>query len=136
MELLVFVRNHGGPAGTSYVGASVGSAPMIEQPETRQPVTSLAEFRVDADVLDPLTELRETLREAFEVMGEARHGRAIYYACSNSALKLLLEPGFDRPEDIESDLAEMLALCSPRGGRHSRLGATAPRLEVDSHPTP
>jgi hypothetical protein len=136
MELLVFVRNHGGPAGTSYVGASVGSAPMVEQPETRQPVTSLAEFRVDADVLDPLTELRETLREAFGVMGEARHGRAIYYACSNSALKLLLEPGFDRPEDIESDLAEMLALCSPRGGRHSRLGASAPLLEPAAHPAP
>ena len=130
MELLVFIRNHGGPAGTSYVGASVGSAPMVEQPEARQPVTSLAEFRVDAEVLDPRMELRETLREAFEVMGEPRHGRAIYYACSNSALKLLLEPGFDRPEDIEADLAEMLALCSPRNHRHPRLSASPSPVEA------
>jgi hypothetical protein len=130
MELLVFVRNHGGPAGTSYVGASVGSAPVVEQPETREPVTSLAEFRIDADVLDPVMELRETLREAFGVMGEPRHGRAIYYACTNSALKLLLEPGFDRREDIETDLAEMLALCSPRANRHARLGAVAPPREA------
>jgi hypothetical protein len=129
MELLVFVRNHGGPSGTSYVGASVGSAPIVEQPETREPVTSLAEFRIDADVLDPAMELRETLREAFGVMGELRHGRAIYYACSNSALKLLLEPGFDRREDIEADLAEMLALCSPRSTQRGRIGYVAPEAE-------
>lgn len=90
---------------------------MLEQPDTRKPVTSLAEFRVDADVLDPVAELRETLREAFEIAGFRDPGRPLYYARAHSALKLLLEPGFDRPEDIEADLAEMLALCSPRGGR-------------------
>lgn len=123
----MFVRNHGGPAGTSYVGASVGSAPMVEHPESRKPVTSLAEFRVDADVIDPVMELRETLREAFEVIGEPRHGRAIYYACSNSALRLLLEPGFDRREDIEADLAEMLAVCRPHSARTHR---AAPEVSI------
>jgi hypothetical protein len=127
MELLVFVRNYGGPAGATYVGASVGSAPMVDHPEACAPLTSFAEFRVDADVLDPVAELRETVHEAFAVIEPERQARPVYFARSFSAVRLLLEPGFDRVEDVVSDLAEMLALCSPRAGRHRPLKRPYPQ---------
>lgn len=115
MELLVYVRNHGGSGGrNTYVGASVGSAPTAEHLEMPSALTSMAEFRIDAAVEDPVGELHDAVRDVFGVLGEERHGRAIYFARSRSAIKVLLEPGFDTPLDVQRELGEMLALCSPK----------------------
>ena len=115
MELLVYVRNHGGrPSGSTYVGASVGSAPSGDYLDTMAPMTSMAEFRIAAGVDDPVGELRRAVLELFEVVGEDRYRRPIYYSRPHSALKVLLEPGFDTPDQVAGELAEMLALCSPR----------------------
>ncbi len=115
MELLVYVRNHGGRRlGSTYVGAAVGEAPMCERLEMRAPLTSLAEFRVDADVEDPVAELREAVRQVFTIIGPAPHGRPTYVSRPDSAIFVVLEDGFDTMADVMRDLAEMLALCSPK----------------------
>lgn len=120
MELLVYVRNHGGRRnGTTYVGASVGDAPGVETFEHRAPLTSSAEFRVDASVEDPVQELRDAVEQVFTVMGTP--GRAVYLTRPSSAIRILVEPGFDTPSEVAHDLAEMLAMCSPKVSARSRL---------------
>jgi hypothetical protein len=112
MELLVYVRNHGGrSAGSTFVGASVGPAPSAHHLDTVAPMTSMAEFRIDTDMDDPIGELRTTVRELFEVIGAEKFGRPIYYARSSSAIRVRLEPGFDTAHEVECELAEMLARC-------------------------
>lgn len=115
MELLVYVRNHGGRRlGCTYVGAAVGEAPTCERLEMRAPLTSLAEFRVDAAVEDPVEELREAVRQVFAILGSTLHGRPTYVARPDSAIFVVLEEGFDTMADVMRDLAEMLVLCSPK----------------------
>ncbi len=119
MELLVYVRNHGGRCdGTKFVGASVGDAPGIETPGSYAPLTSSAEFRVDADVDDPIQELWEAVEQAFAMM--VRPGRAVYVTRPRSAIRVQTEPGFEGPMDVARDLAEMLALCSPKAKAQTR----------------
>jgi len=113
MELLVYVRNHGGRRnGTKYVGASVGDAPGSQVPASDVPLTSSAEFRVDAQVEDPIGELVEAVEQAFAMLDP--RGRPIYVTRPHSAIRVQLEPGFDTPTDVAHDLAEMLAMCSPK----------------------
>ncbi|MGH1345171.1 MAG: hypothetical protein ACRBN8_26655 [Nannocystales bacterium] len=120
MELLVYVRNHGGRRdGTTYVGASVGDAPGVETFDHRAPLTSSAEFRVDASVEDPVQELRDAVEQVFTVMGAP--GRAVYVTRPSSAIRVLVEPGFDTPSEVAHQLAEMLAMCSPKVTARSRL---------------
>ncbi len=120
MELLVYVRDHGGKGeGTTYVGASVGFAPTVETLDTRAPLTSSAEFRVDASVEDPIQELCDAIEQVFTVMSAP--GRPVYVTRPRSAIRVLLEPGFDNPSDVARDLAEMLAMCSPKVSARSRL---------------
>ncbi len=115
MELLVYVRNYGGrERGSTYVGASIGASVAVEHPEARGELTSMAEFRVAAEVDDPVEALRDAVEQVFALLGSAPHHRTIYYASRCSALRVRLEPGFDAPHQIEAELAEMLALCSPR----------------------
>lgn len=122
MELLVFVRNHGGrDAGNTYVGASVGEAPHVEALDHRAPLTSTAEFRVDASVEDPVQELRDAVEQVFAMIGPRPHGRPTYVTRPQSAIRVLLEPGFDRPGEVAGDLAEMLAMCSPKVEARSQL---------------
>jgi hypothetical protein len=114
MELLVYVRNHGRRGlGSTYVGATVGEAPTCERLEMSGPLTSLAEFRVDAEVEDPIAELREAVRQVFEGI-RPQHGRPTYVARPDSAIFIVLEEGFDTAADVMCDLGEMLALCSPK----------------------
>ena len=120
MELLVYVRNHGGRRdGTKFVGASVGDAPGVEVPATLAPLTSSAEFRIDAEVDDPIQELVDAVEQVFAMMGPP--GRAVYVTRPNSAIRVQLEPGFDTPTDVARDLAEMLAMCSPKVTARSRI---------------
>ena len=120
MELLVYVRNHGGRRdGTKYVGASVGDAPGVETLDTRAPLTSSAEFRIDADVDDPIQELMDAVEQVFAMMGPP--GRAVYVTRPNSAIRVQLEPGFNTPSDVARDLAEMLAMCSPKVSARTRI---------------
>ncbi len=127
MELLVYVRNHGGRAnGTTYVGASVGAAPGVEMPDTRAPLTSSAEFRVDAEVDDPIAELCDAVEQVFAVMD--RPGRAVYVTRPHSAIRVLVEPGFDTPSAIAHGLAEMLAMCSPKVSHRSQRMPLEPAL--------
>jgi len=120
MELLVYVRNHGGRRdGTTYVGASVGDAPGVETFDHRAPLTSSAEFRVDASVEDPVQELRDAVEQVFTVMGAP--GRAVYVTRPSSAIRVLVEPGFDTPYEVAHELAEMLAMCSPKVSARSRI---------------
>lgn len=129
MELLVYVRNHGGRAdGTTYVGASLGDAPSVEALDTRAPLTSSAEFRIDADVDDPVQELIDAVEQVFTVMGPP--GRAVYVTRPRCAIRVLVEPGFDTPSVVAHDLAEMIAMCSPKVSARSRLA----RPEVAAHP--
>ena len=115
MELLVYVRNHGSHGrGSTYVGASVGEAPVLERLEMSAPLTSTAEFRVDATIDDPIRELRAAVEHVFNAVGPSLHGRPTYYARPHSAIFVVLEPGFDTPADVMADLAEMLAMCSPK----------------------
>jgi len=117
MELLVYVRNHGGSdrgEKNTFVGASVGKSPTIQQPPVRAPLCSFAEFRVDETVEDPIAELRTAVRDVFAVLGPEPHHRVVYWTRPHSALKIRLAPDFDRPHHIEGELAEMLALCSPK----------------------
>jgi hypothetical protein len=133
MELLVYVRNHDGPHGpTSYVGASVGIAPKIDPVELaeRGPVTSLAEFRVDAAVDDAVAELRAAVADVFTIIGPDKHERAVYFTRNRSAIKVKLEPGFDTPLDIERDLAEILVVCNPRVRERRKLAARVPTLRL------
>ena len=121
MELLVYVRNHGGCEGrNTYVGASVGTAPTVEHLDLASEMTSMAEFRIDAAVEDPVGELHDAVRDLFGVIGEERHGRAVYFARRRSAIKVVLEPGFDTPLDVQRELAEMLVLCSPKAKAKAR----------------
>ena len=124
MELLVYVRNHGGrSSGNTVVGACVGEAPSVESIETRASLTSSAEFRVDAAVEDPIGELADAVEQVFVMTRDSeRHGRAVYLTRARSAVRILMEPGFDQPGEIARDLAEMLAMCSPRVAERSRLG--------------
>jgi hypothetical protein len=120
MELLVYVRNHGGRGdGTTYVGASLGEAPSVETLDTRVPLTSSAEFRIDADVDDPIQELIDAVEQVFTVMGPP--GRAVHVTRPRSAIRVLVEPGFDTPSDVAHELAEMIAMCSPKVTTRSRL---------------
>lgn len=115
MELLVYVRNHGGRhAGSTYVGASVGESPSLGTLEMRDDLSSSAEFRVEGCVDDPVGELRRIVHQLFEMIGDEKYGRAIYLARPHSAIRVELEPGFDTPFDISHELAEMLAMCSPK----------------------
>jgi hypothetical protein len=115
MELLVYVRNHGGHGhGSTYVGASVGEAPVLERLEMSAPLTSTAEFRVDATIDDPIRELRAAVEQVFAVVGATPHGRPTYVARPRSAIFVVLEPGFDTPADVMENLGEMLAMCSPQ----------------------
>lgn len=133
MELLVYVRNHDGPRGpTSFVGASVGIAPKIEQVELEDygPATSLAEFRVDARVEDPIAELRAAVADVFTIIGDDKHGRGVYFTRNRSAIKVKLEPGFDTAFDIERELGEMLAMCDPRVKERRIHAASSPTLRL------
>lgn len=113
MELLVYVRNHGGRReGTKYVGASVGDSPGIETLGSRAPLTSSAEFRIDARVEDPIEELMDAVEQVFAMLGTP--GRPVYVTRPRSAIRVQLEPGFDTPTEVARDLAEMLAMCSPK----------------------
>lgn len=126
MELLVFVRNHGGFGGrNTFVGASVGNSPTIEHPPARAPLTSFAEFRVDDGVEDPVAELRAAVQDVFAVLGSDLHDRVLYWTRPYSALKVLLCPDFDRPHQLETDLAEMLVLCSPKLQQRARTVSAA-----------
>ncbi len=123
MELLVYVRNHGGRnAGNTYVGASVGYAPSVEGLDTREPLTSSAEFRVDASVDNPIDELQDAVEQLFAVIGPHPHARPVYVSRAHSAIRVQLEPGFDTPTEVARDLAEMLAMCSPKVSARSRIG--------------
>jgi hypothetical protein len=136
MELLVYVRNHCGPKGsTSFVGASVGIAPKIErlepaEIEDRGPATSLAEFRIDARVDDPIAELRAAVADVFTIISDDKYERAVYFTRNRSAIKVKLEPGFDTPLDVERELAEMLALCDPRVKQRRLQAAANPTLKL------
>jgi len=135
MELLVYVRNHGGFGGrNTFVGASVGTSPTIEHPPARAPLTSFAEFRVDDGVDDPVEELRAAVRDVFAVLGNEPHDRTVYWTRPHSALKVCLGPEFDRPHQIEGELAEMLALCSPKLATDHD-APVAPRPHFASEPT-
>ncbi len=114
MELLVYVRNHGGKrTGNTYVGASLGLAPTLERLEMHEPLTSSAEFRVDAVVDDPTAELRSIVEQIF-AMGAPEAGRPVYLSRRQSALRILVEPGFDTPFDVLAELTEMIAMCAPK----------------------
>lgn len=132
MELLVYVRNHGGFGGrNTFVGASVGTSPTIEHPPARASLTSFAEFRVDESVDDPVAELRIAVADVFAVLGAEPHGRVLYWTRPHSALKVLLAPEFDCAELVETELAEMLALCSPKLQRRAptaEISAASPTL--------
>jgi hypothetical protein len=118
MEMLVYVRNHGGRRqGSTHVGASVGEAPVYERLEMTAPLTSLAEFRVDAEVDDPIAELRDAVQQVFDVMGSVQHGRPTYVARRDSAIFVVLEAGFDTPSEVMGELAEILALSRPKARR-------------------
>lgn len=124
MELLVYVRNHGGRReGTKYVGASVGDSPGIETLGSRAPLTSSAEFRIDASVDDPIEELMDAVEQVFAMLGAP--GRPIYVTRKRSAIRVQLEPGFDTPTEVARDLAEMLAMCSPKVQAQPRIAAPA-----------
>lgn len=119
MELLVYVHNHGaGHKGTKYVGASVGDAPEVL--DNRAPLTSSAEFRIDAEVDDPIQELMDAVEQVFAMMGP--FGRPVYVTRPNSAIRVQLEPGFETPSDVARDLAEMLAMCSPKVQAQTHIG--------------
>jgi len=136
MELLVYVRNHAGTRGpTSFVGASVGIAPQIDrvdpiEMDDRGPLTSLAEFRIDARVDDPIAELRDAVADVFTILGDDKYARPVYFTRNRSAIKVKLEPGFDTPLDVERDLAEMLAMCDPRVKKNRVAAAKAPTLRL------
>jgi hypothetical protein len=139
MELLVYVRNHAGPRGkTTFVGASVGTSPRAEQldlaDDDRGPITSMAEFRVDARIEDPVAELRAAVADLFTVIGGDRFARPVYFARNRSAIKVKLEPGFDSGLDIERELGEMLAMCSPRVRNNRKHAAKIPTLRVSPVP--
>ena len=139
MELLVYVRNHAGPRGkTCFVGASVGTAPKAEQLEVgtdeRGPITSMAEFRVDARIEDPVRELRAAVAELFTVLGSDKFARPVYFSRTRSALKVKLEPGFECATDVERELAEMLSMCSPRVREQRKHAARVPTIRVSPVP--
>jgi hypothetical protein len=124
MELLVYVRNHGGRReGTKYVGASVGDSPGIETLGSRAPLTSSAEFRIDASVEDPIEELMDAVDQVFAMLGAP--GRPVYVTRPRSAIRVQLEPGFDTPTEVARDLAEMLAMCSPKVPERPRIATPA-----------
>lgn len=113
MELLVYVRNYGGPKGSTFAGACVGEAPAIEELRSEDPPTSYAEFRVVAQVEDPIAELREAVRDAFARLGSEPLARPIYCGRRHSAIALRLEPGFETRHAVECALADGLGWCRP-----------------------
>ena len=124
MELLVYVRNYGGPERSTVAGASVGEAPTVEELRCEQTPTSYAEFRVVADVEDPIAELREAVRDAFARLGPEPLARPLYCGRRDSALALRLEPGFDTRHAVECALADGLGWCRPTFERCQRKIAT------------
>lgn len=137
MELLVYVRNRGGFGGAGTImGASAGSSPSIADPRPSAELTSLAEFRVDGSLRDPVAELREAIADVFAVLAADLRHRTLYWTRPRSGLKVCLEPGFDARHVVESTLAELLHVIHPGPhGEPARRGAKQVRRARLPQPT-
>jgi len=115
MQLLAYVRNHGGAHAHRVVGIAVGVAPRIEDASDR-PVTSFVEFRVDADVEDPSTELQLVVAKAFATAGAAEPWTPLEFEAGRARLRIMVEPGFADVRSVLAPLLPLLRACKVRAG--------------------
>jgi hypothetical protein len=129
MQLLAYVRNHGGAHARRVVGIAVGTDPRIEDASDR-PVTSFVEFRVDADIDDPATELQVVVAKAFATSGVAEPWTPLEFDAGRARLRIMVEPGFADVRSVLEPLLPLLRACRVRAG--TLVTAPAPRARMAS----
>ena len=91
-----------GRAGAALTGEGV-SPPR----QAANPPSSYVHLWVDVLESDVPGALRRTIHEALELPRE--HGEVVHHMTSTTTLEMVMEPGFDEPETIASELVRLYA---------------------------